>query len=871
MKTILLLIFLFDWAVCFTSSPSPVIWPNDLRYPHLPQQYARPNSKSQCNMAKKSSTETSVDLKSLLEKYGFDARLRTISVKDLPILAEVYLNGQSELCQIISMRATKDPTVEIQLLSGKREGQIVDIGQITTIWNEDGGDDDNLLKIENLKEQIEQEMAKFPVGGIENAMESLYKSHVGRARSQDKQPLSKKQITKVTAEISSDSERAHAEDVLRKLIKSGTGCARIVDYSTARECLYHDNGDNFKTSKSGQYSTPLQKAVVAYVLSKDASLGGRFKRTPCTFVEQTLLGESKDVVGSLSVINGGWLVVDQAIRASTDAKKFAERIQNVNNKNGKEQQTWTVSDERITQRMECLAMGEVLSDAQGDCGLEVDVREALKNLKVPTTPEGAREALVKFGRWSKEESSDQRLGMQPWSPSILEAANWYAERIDKLRKDTKHWLKEGRTDLTNIPFLCVDPKKTTFRDDAIGVRPRAGTGRKISDASKWEILISTVDVSDIYMGYLDSSDATACKNLKLLSEAAASRGISRYDLPLGPLHLLPPRALYALAFDTVNEGGSGKKYGSFNRCVTLWAYIDENTGKLLDTGIERSVISQPIALSYGDATALMEGKVDTSQDPTLKKSQQILGVAERILRIWGQNRLRKSDAAQRREERLALKEFVSKQQSTQRKRNGRSDNGSDGFERSRGHRLVDAALDLYSYTISGLLKRAKAPIPYQAGTGGERGTRVASAPLRRYVDGMAQRQALSILCNYGKPLSKQKCVRIGQEATEAYNAISNIRSVKNSNPGLPGKGFPKQKNALKNLELHLKSAGNNKIVPAISTGKANEVVISGVGAIAKCKGVKGTLKPGDQVMVKILKVDAETGSLSVTLANGGRS
>jgi hypothetical protein len=74
-------------------------------------------------------------------------------------------------------------------------------------------------------------------------------------------------------------------------------------------------------------------------------LGGHFKRWPCVYVSQTLDG--KDV----TVVNGGWLVVDQSVRAGTEARKFAERSTN--------QLVTTSADERIARWLECLAMGEM--------------------------------------------------------------------------------------------------------------------------------------------------------------------------------------------------------------------------------------------------------------------------------------------------------------------------------------------------------------------------------------------------------------------------------------------------------------------------------------------------------------------------------
>ena len=42
-----------------------------------------------------------------------------------------------------------------------------------------------------------------------------------------------------------------------------------------------------------------------------------------------------------------------------------------------------------------------------------------------------------------------------------------------------------RLNISSLPSICIDAKRASFRDDAIGVRPRASTGRKVvRDASK---------------------------------------------------------------------------------------------------------------------------------------------------------------------------------------------------------------------------------------------------------------------------------------------------------------------------------------------------------------------------------------------------
>jgi hypothetical protein len=42
-------------------------------------------------------------------------------------------------------------------------------------------------------------------------------------------------------------------------------------------------------------------------------------------------------------------------------------------------------------------------------------------------------------------------------------------------------------------------------------------------------------------------------------------------------------------------------------------------------------------------------------------------------------------------------------------------------------------------------------------------------------------------------------------------------------------------------------------------------VIQGVGAVALCKGIPGTIKPGVKVMVRILNVDTQNGKVVVAL------
>lgn len=798
----------------------------------------------------------SPNIEQVLEEYGYGRRLVTITPTELPLVTEVYSNGTCELCRIVAFEPPSKPgippLVQTQLLSSDENEPLktVDLQQITTIWDTMDAD-----SIESTWQQsVEKEVNTFPVSHCERAMQRLYNSHVGRARTSS--GLTKKQISRLAE---NSPNRAHMEDVLRKVIKA----VRLVDSSVASDYLYEDYPKN-------ALDKARRQVVGASVLTNDAQLGGRFKRMPCIYVSSEY---NEDAVTSITVVNGGWVTLDQSVRAGTEARKFAERTDKTKGR------LLTVADERIAHRLECLAMGEVFSwdskkettggkdEASADADLELDVREALKAMDLPVSPTGAQRALVRLGRWS--EASNKRVKLEPWTEAVLNAARSYKSMDQERRREllqtvsvnTKENLSkqlEDRVDLTGLPCVCVDAKRTSFPDDAIGVRPRSSTGRKVvEEASKWEILIHITDVSDVYCP--DTLVVDKVQDLDLLQDAATRRGTSRYDLPLGPLHLMPPIALEALALQTVKFDETSKKNSvngskkGVNLCVTLWAYIDERNGKLIDAGIERTIISAPISLSFTGATSLLDGALDS---PELKQAKAVLAVAERNLSVWSDQRRTRSQAAQKREDRLSAREMVAREQGG----SGGRDDGRSGFQRTRGHRVVDAALDLYGSTVAGLLRQKKAPVPRSSGSGASRSGRVGTAPLRRYIDGIAQRQALAVLCGYGgPPLTKEECIEANVIATKARNTLSNVRSTKKK--GVMDKD--KQREALRLLKTHL--AGGNRPVPAISTGRENEVVISGVGATAKCQGVKGSLKPGDRVMVQVKKLDPERGSLSVML------
>lgn len=909
------------------------------------------------------------------------------------IFAEVQDGGNSRMCRILGIKTTasekskkkkaaakeqddttvnadnltRPPRLEVAFMGdgdsdsdddSDGDTKTIDVGQITTIWaSSDGKGCEEAPSTPSLSTaeiciKVEQIL---PVNHVDDVFENRYKYHVGRGRNiHGGGALTKKQVQMVSAAASvaasssvstfeeTEELRKVIDLVLKQCVRCGSKYTRLLDSAALEEWMFYDEVEGTITQDyTSDSDTTLNERRIfcAMALAEDTEIAGRFKRMPSMWLPPSIPENDNETASSspssttttLSLVNGGWVVVDQSVRAAAEGRKFAAsamksggRFKNDSN------------NERILCRLESLACGEKLKQQKRDGGgsgirLEVDVRTTLEAMKLPLSSEGAQEALFQMERWTKKESSSDdgngKMLYDRWSPSVLEAAKWYDQMDRVRRRDMKSKILElrakerkqnenppkkskkpitsavleGRIDLTSLPCICVDAERTSFRDDAFGIRKRSSTGRKVNKkASQWELLFHIADVSDIYApnpivvgspcasGTAQGQPATAKtsveeqkKHLQELGRAAQSRIRSEYNLPLGPLHLLPTTVLESLSLDVFKQDWTSdpstwpsswqtmdEDNGSANRAVTLWVYIDERSGFVIDIGLERSIISRPLALTFETATKILEAS-DQQQNnfpPMLAKARVLLSVVERNIEIWSDNRQMKSNEARAREEKLAARELISNQvfggKNNSRKRR---DDGRDGdFRRNRGHRLVDSTLQLYENAFRMMLQRNKAMIPQHPVSSSKNGMRSATAPLRNYLQGLAQRQALAVLCDYGgAPIPNDECKKIGSTVTSAYNARRNSGGATNG----PRVVAPRQLAAVRSLKSHLQkhSSSENRIVPAISTGTNSEVVIQGVGVVAFCKEIPGTIKPGVKVMVRVLEVDDKNGKVVVAL------
>ena len=783
--------------------------------------------------------------------------LKTISVGDI---AEIYVNKSAMLSVVKSILWTdkhscdeeeslsSPPLFEVQTTDGNCGICNVDIGQITTVWHanelwlNDGAD--IRMTVEDISRRIAKDesgaktlLDDLPVRGDELAMDALWQS-------KRKPSVKVKPAHSLTKQKINAFESEKIRMLLKRIMKQDQGLVTSVD---AAKNLFSMNGYD------GNFSMRVIAGIIA--LEKDSKLGGRFKRFSCFHVSNTR-GANK-----VTVLNGGWLAVDIGVKAMTEAKKFAEREQK-----GDASLLLTEADQRIARRLECLAMGEVMSvenSADFLNQLEFDVKAALDSMSLPLSPEGAKEALVRIGRWSSSDgnkptqANNGKAEFEPWSNDVLTAAKELVDHCKEKNTKLSKYLENGsrdesllehRIDLTKLPCLCIDARGTSFRDDAIGIRPRSSTRRKVNkEASKWEILVHITDVSDIYA----PESAKRLKFSPVMQTVASARGLSRYDLPLGPLHLLPPVALEAMSLNA-------KGQGELNRCVTVWAYIDERTGNLMDCGLERTIISAPTQLTFDSATKLLDA--DQSKIPGKHRNEKaILDVFERVVSSWSDRRLGNSDIARKRNDRMAVRELIDAESSS-------SKSPGQKFERKRGNMIVDSALNIYAYSVNKLLRNANAQIPRAPGSGAaNKGGRVGTAPLRRYIDGVAQRQALAVLCKYGgRPMSKEECIEASEAAGMAMNSLQRWKASKENSK--IGKDVARQREALRSLAGHLASVGKQTPIQVVTTGRGNEIIVRGVGAIGKCLGGKDNLPKGTNMSAIVKSLQPDKGLLTVRKA-----
>jgi hypothetical protein len=255
---------------------------------------------------------------------------------------------------------TKLPKVQLQWKDGS--SRMVDLGQITTIWQKDNHHQntaDNSQGVPIVVEDTTTTTSSFPVGHVDEMLDGLYDSRIGRARESS---LNKKKVSKLAAQCPPFADSNQVEQVLRQVVKTGNRYALLVDSVHAMEVLFEGNDDpkskakDSHPSSSSSSSWQQKRAFAANALAQDAQSGGRFKRMGCMYVSSSSSDNNKNSI--ITLINGGWLILDQSVRAASEARKFAQQQQQQESKSDDDSSsrststTTTLANERIIHRLE---------------------------------------------------------------------------------------------------------------------------------------------------------------------------------------------------------------------------------------------------------------------------------------------------------------------------------------------------------------------------------------------------------------------------------------------------------------------------------------------------------------------------------------
>ncbi|KNC49152.1 ribonuclease II [Thecamonas trahens ATCC 50062] len=202
-------------------------------------------------------------------------------------------------------------------------------------------------------------------------------------------------------------------------------------------------------------------------------------------------------------------------------------------------------------------------------------RSILRTLGLAQEPSAARQLLVECGHLAADASrpvSEAEAALRDTFPPFPAEVKAAAEAVEEAAAERVVELG-ARVDLRHIPALAIDAPSASIVDDAIGLDPASG-----------EVLVHVADpLPAIELG-------------SVLDSAAHARIASCY-FPGAPQHMLPPRGLAALGFQTQRA----------TYALTARIRLERN-GRVASSSLERSLVGPVERLSFGEADeALLDG------------------------------------------------------------------------------------------------------------------------------------------------------------------------------------------------------------------------------------------------------------------------
>lgn len=582
--------------------------------------------------------------------------------------------------------------------------------------------------------------------------------------------------------------------------------------------------------------SPAQLAAAALVLASEAT---KFKRKVGTVVQEAS--------GCLLFEVAGYKALDKSTAATREAISFLEMVEgSIKQKKddagaaagemtsgGGDSVSDTGGVQGAPQQFQALSMAqlqlvhelELLATSEGGRP-STEARLLLRRYGAAGAggtpdPKSAKDILIKLGYWSPDnDGSEQRASFAPFPPHSLENAKQLKIQTrnrrfmnSKLQLPGQYGSRtaEGRIDLRGKhKVYCIDSSGTSFLDDALSFDRRSS-----------EILIHIVDVESTI-----SPD---------ILETARMRVQSNY-LPGASLFLMPPAALEGLCLS--------KNYP--NECITMFLKLDPD-GAIVNYKFDRTLVDPVLPMEYDGANKLLK-LTDAEESKDLRFLARYL-LANELTK----SELTPNDAS------------VGKIRRTQ-----SGEVKVEKFSSTPAHKMVDQALFLYSKCAHRFCETKRVAPPRVAGAGSARGrgARFATAPLRRYLDILAQRQlSNAILGEPGMP--KKKIIEEVRWVTWKRNEM--VALSKQS----------KDRALLERLESHCAEVGSAigwpPVLDATALGGGRDVLLDGFGVRApvrkktarKKQTGSGTLnfEKGAKLKVAVVDISSVKGTLTLDEAS----
>jgi len=610
------------------------------------------------------------------------------------------------------------------------------------------------------------------------------------------------------------------------------------DLAPLAERIASERGSRLDTARAarelwtpckGKAPSLAQRAAAGRLLAAERTL---FKRLPA----QVGMGDE-----GLVLTGGGFRALPRAQAQSLGETQLVQQLRARRDAGGS-QAPWPGPTLALLAELERTASAEPSKAAS----------RVLRELGEEASPAGARALLLDVGHWVADEPEDGAQGQdfEAFPPAALAAAKDAAAGIEQRRRD---WDAEEPPPYPALyaggllPYLPGMPAIAVSRQDLRGLFPRAYAIDKDNTEFRDDAFSYDPQTRTLAVHIADAAAAVPDTPESALDEVARLRLQTHYD-GSQPLHMLPPPLLKAL----------GLSKNSPNECVSAVLEFDA-VGKLRGSTLVRSVIPPVRVLTFEEVSALF--KDDSFSSVVHDDFKGLLALL-----------------MQRRRWRKVSKEEPQQQAALQPMKWRQRTDGSwrpEVVSKTAAHQVVGDVLSLFTYIAWRFARAANLPLLPQM-----EDMRIGTAPLRRYADLVAQRQLTAVLDGRAPGSASE------MEATSKWirRKAAERASSKRAQPEmLRLLETQEARQAWANGEPPMLDGVVIEITPAANRSAGANATATGMDVHVRLRVGGGRivavasastpaherraqkLKPGQAIKVRLRSVDAQRGSVEVSL------